>query len=379
MLLIILLSCLFTPALSHAQNDGNATVFIENEITVHLVTVGLLGHVFAPDAIIANPGDKLMFQFYAGNHSAIQSEYGWPCVPTEAVDGTDGFYSGPQENATRYNPTVWNYTVTHTGPVFFYCGAPGSCVNYGMLGVINPDSSVNLTAQQELAKEARYVLYPDQTMDAEARASISALADTVLDRPTASSTSTSTSTATPTAQTSAPAATTIAASHSKHGLSTGAIAGIAVGGAAVLVIIGTLIFYFGRTKGQIKALQATMHQRHESQAPPEMTVDGITYIPRDSRHASGKPSLVPSYDLRSKSPESSMYGAAMDPAVNPSQTPAQQYQPRSPAAPDFGFHAPIPRHEMPVSATPAPADTPLQPVAIERIGGTRDRRDTTGI
>ncbi|KAF7186764.1 Extracellular serine-rich protein [Pseudocercospora fuligena] len=222
MLFTVFLSCLFTPLLSHAQDDGNATVFVENEITVHLVTVGLEGHVFAPDAITANPGDKLMFQFYAGNHSAIESEYGWPCVPTEAIDGTDGFYSGPQENATDDNPTVWNYTVTHTGPVFFYCGAPGSCVNYGMLGVINPDSSVNLTAQQELAKEARYVLYPDQSMDPEARASISALADTVLDRPTASSTSSST--ATPTAQTSASAATTSAASHQKHGLSTGAIA-----------------------------------------------------------------------------------------------------------------------------------------------------------
>lgn len=120
-----------------------------------------------------------------------------------------------------------------------------------MLGVINPDSSVNLTGQQELAKEARYVLYPNQTMSGDARASISALADTVLSR-----SSTPTATPTPTSQTSVPAAaTTSPARHKSHGLSTGAIVGIAVGGVAVLAIVGALIFYFGRTKGQIKALQ----------------------------------------------------------------------------------------------------------------------------
>lgn len=101
---------LLTPWLAFAQSNGDATVFVENEITVHLVTVGLEGHVFAPDAITANPGDKLMFQFYAGNHSVIQSEYGWPCVPSEAVDGQSGFYSGPQLYATDDSVRVSHFT-----------------------------------------------------------------------------------------------------------------------------------------------------------------------------------------------------------------------------------------------------------------------------
>ena len=35
-------------------------------------------------------------------------------------------------------PPTWNLTINDTEPIFLYCAAPGSCINYQMVGVINP-------------------------------------------------------------------------------------------------------------------------------------------------------------------------------------------------------------------------------------------------
>jgi hypothetical protein len=35
-------------------------------------------------------------------------------------------------------PPSWTIRINDTGPIFFYCSAPGSCIKYGMVGVINP-------------------------------------------------------------------------------------------------------------------------------------------------------------------------------------------------------------------------------------------------
>lgn len=46
-----------------------------------------------------------MFQFFPGNHSVIESLYGWPCVPKSAVDGEPMFFSQffPDTNSSN----VW--------------------------------------------------------------------------------------------------------------------------------------------------------------------------------------------------------------------------------------------------------------------------------
>jgi plastocyanin len=69
---------------------------VENEITVHKISVGETQHYFIPNSINALPGDVVMFSFWPGNHSVIQAEYGFPCVPYEDVEqsGSQGFYSG---------------------------------------------------------------------------------------------------------------------------------------------------------------------------------------------------------------------------------------------------------------------------------------------
>jgi hypothetical protein len=41
---------------------------------------------------------------------------------------------------TVQQPPTWNLTINDTSPIFFYCSAPGSCIDYQMVGAINPVS-----------------------------------------------------------------------------------------------------------------------------------------------------------------------------------------------------------------------------------------------
>lgn len=164
-----------------------------------------------------------------------------------------------------------------------------------MLGAINPSEDQNVTAQMELAKAAGVVVWPNQTLTPDAAASISLAAETIIPEEDQSDDE----------DDNGPA------------LSPGAIAGIAIGGVAGLALIGFLIFYLGRKRGQVKALQAAQNQNQPPRssappAPPEMHVDGITYVPASDPRAMHN-SLPPSYhgfspDLRSKSPETTVSG-----------------------------------------------------------------------
>jgi len=71
---------------------------VENEITVHTITVGEEQHFFTPNSINALPGDIVTFRFWPGNHSVVRAEFGYPCVPYEELRDSDqaGFYSGVQ-------------------------------------------------------------------------------------------------------------------------------------------------------------------------------------------------------------------------------------------------------------------------------------------
>lgn len=83
-----------------ATGPVNATTptMVENEITVHKISVGETQHYFTPNSINALPGDIVMFTFWPGNHSVIRAEYGYPCVPYEDLQENEvqGFYSGIQ-------------------------------------------------------------------------------------------------------------------------------------------------------------------------------------------------------------------------------------------------------------------------------------------
>jgi hypothetical protein len=43
-------------------------------------------------------------------------------------------------------PPKWNLTINDTSPIFFYCSAPGSCIDYQMVGAINPVSRLRLSS-----------------------------------------------------------------------------------------------------------------------------------------------------------------------------------------------------------------------------------------
>lgn len=78
--------------------NSTAPTVLEDEITVHVITVGETEHYFTPNSINALPGDIVMFKFWPGNHSVIQAAFGYPCVPYEDFQGqgVQGFYSGTQ-------------------------------------------------------------------------------------------------------------------------------------------------------------------------------------------------------------------------------------------------------------------------------------------
>lgn len=117
--------------------------------------------------------------------------------------------------------------VNDTDPIFFYCAASGSCVDYHMIGVINPNSTQTYDIQLEYAENVTYQMTPGEAFPSETSSSSSA--------------------------TSSASSSSGSSSSSHHGLSAGAIAGIAIGAAAVLVLAAAIVYLCGRRGGLDKA------------------------------------------------------------------------------------------------------------------------------
>ena len=138
----------------------------------------------------------------------------------------------------------------------------------GMLGGINLNASTSLATQLKLARQADYMLLPGEPFPSEEKyASMSKLAHTA--------TVVSTVTATPTQ--AAPVSSAAADDHEDHsaGLSTGAVAGIAVGAAGAALIAAALIFLLCRTRSLKRKLEK---QKAEAQPPiqPDPNVQSST-------------------------------------------------------------------------------------------------------
>ncbi|PSK57895.1 hypothetical protein B9Z65_9097 [Elsinoe australis] len=204
----------------------------------HTVLVGKADHVFEPNNLEADVGDTVVFEFYPLNHSVVRADYRYPCVPYESTGANrEGFFSGfLPVNTITDNMPQWNITINDTLPIFYYCSAPGSCINYGMVGAINPNTPSQVSEQQNLARSAKYMLQPGEPFPAEASSSISSIA--------ATATVTAPATSTPTTSSSAPTPTPT--HHSS--LSKGAIAGIAIGALALLALLGALFYFIGRSR-----------------------------------------------------------------------------------------------------------------------------------
>ncbi|OCK72987.1 hypothetical protein K432DRAFT_411133 [Lepidopterella palustris CBS 459.81] len=271
----------------------------------HTITVGNGDHKFRPDVTQAEIGDTIEFDFYPANHSVVRAEYQYPCIPYE-LTGTDkvGFFSGFHPvDAVLQNPPKWTVVINDTNPIFFYCSAPGACISYGMVGVINPNASTSLEVQHQMALDSAYMLQPGEAFPAEAASSsLSSKPST----PTPSSSALSSTpflTATPAPATSTTAAA-VAAGAFHSGLSTGAIAGIAVGGASVLILAAALFFYIGRSrtlKDEVQRASATIRPL-PPQNPSSMyqTPGGTFFVPKNGdghgTDPSSRNSAVP-YDV----------------------------------------------------------------------------------
>lgn len=201
---------------------------------------------------------------------------------------------------TTTQPVEWNLTINDTNPVFYYCGATGSCVDWGMLGVINANAETPLTTQIKLARNSQYMLTPGEEAPNEAQlASLSAAAQTATATITVSDSS-------PTATASGAAAGNTSGSSHSSSLSSGAVAGIAIGTAAAALIVAGLIFLVRRNH----LLERKLHdERTKSQyggpPGPDMAIPSpATYKNHSSFGAGGGQMLagyVPYRDLNRNS------------------------------------------------------------------------------
>ncbi|KAF2795912.1 hypothetical protein K505DRAFT_416167 [Melanomma pulvis-pyrius CBS 109.77] len=226
----------------------------------HTVTVGNGDHKFRPDVTQAKVGDFIEFTFYPANHSVVRAEYQFPCIPYE-MTGRDkiGFFSGFKAvDAFLSNPPKYLLKINDTDPIFFYCSAPGSCITYGMVGVINPNAMTSLARQRQLALDSSYMLQPGDPFPAEA---------SIL--PTSSTTPSPSPLPTPPGGSGSSSS-----SSSKKGLSPAAIAGISVGAVCVLILGALLFFFIGRSrslKEEMVRKASTIRHNHMDATSPSST------------------------------------------------------------------------------------------------------------
>jgi len=204
-------------------------------------------HDFKPDSVKANVGDTIYFEFRPVNHSVVMMDPSAPCIPFNLAQPEStkkfwwsGFFPLPDRGTEYLSKPIderrYLYSVTDEDPMYFYCSAPGSCITYGMVGVINPGPRDNITAVQAAAKLRDYGLTPGEPFPDDG---VSRKPDTPSDNQDKGNNS-----------------GTASGGGSGGGLGTGAIVGIAIGGIAALALVGLLFFFVGRKKSEPAAAPA---------------------------------------------------------------------------------------------------------------------------
>lgn len=225
-------------------------------------------------------------------------------------------------------PPKYTVKINDSNPIFFYCSAPGSCITYGMVGVINPNRTTSLEKQRQLAQDSSYMLQPGEDFPAE----------------------------------SPLPSTTSLPSPSNHSskLSAGAIAGIVIACISVLVLGSLLFFFWGRFRGLKEELlrKDSTIVRHASPRSPAFFAPNYNPQPHPSPYA-----------------ESPMTSHAAPGAIPPAYFPS----PSTYTAP----HTPPPRLTSTASIQHRPAPSPpsrrVSSAASRRsVGGTFDLSPTTG-
>ncbi|OMP85334.1 hypothetical protein BK809_0004004 [Diplodia seriata] len=267
--LVLLSTGVFAQSSGSAIATDSVSSTTSSAATTHTVLVGKADHKFEPDVTQAPVGDFIKFQFYPNNHSVVRAEYGYPCIPYEMTGiGKTGFFSGFNPvDAILDDPPSYTVRINDTDPMFFYCSAPGSCINYQMVGVVNPNKSTSLEVQKQKAKDSAFALSPGEKFPDEG-ASSSVLSGA------ASATATSKTTA------------TAAAGEHSSSLSGGAIAGIVIGAIAVIGIMAALFFFVGRNKSLKENVgrQSGPMSPHAAAGSPSMFQSPVGMYPQSTPH-----------------------------------------------------------------------------------------------
>ncbi|KAI1173196.1 hypothetical protein F4777DRAFT_590026 [Nemania sp. FL0916] len=116
--------------------------------TTHVVSVSSANNTlkFFPDNLKPAIGDQIQFQFLAGNHSVVQSNFDNPCEPIQLhAPATKGVFSGYMNvaaGAATGQIPVWTMPVTNSTPVWIYCSQGMHCQK-GMVLVLNENTAAN--------------------------------------------------------------------------------------------------------------------------------------------------------------------------------------------------------------------------------------------
>ncbi|KAB5579978.1 hypothetical protein GE09DRAFT_421383 [Coniochaeta sp. 2T2.1] len=271
--------------------------------TTHTISVGAEGFKFTPSITPnASVGDILEFRLYPGGHAVARSNFTTPCLPYEYTGANRaGFFSGyigPQ--IFTGDAPKFQVRVNDTKPIWIYCTAPGSCFQQHMIGVINPNANETFDLQQQYAINATFQLAPGDPIPSESLI-----------------------------PTHTPGATSDdeEKEHHHHGLSTGAIVGIAIGGAAALILVGAVVFLCGRRGGINMAYRRSTHQPPFAPTPMVDNHDS-KYIPPNPKSPGQETYSTAHYSLppvvndpyRTGSPHA--YASSPPPPITPQGHPA---------------------------------------------------------
>ncbi|GKT55277.1 extracellular serine-rich protein [Colletotrichum tofieldiae] len=328
---------------AEASSTGSAAA------ETHTIAVGVSGYSFSPAKTEAKVGDTIEWIFYPDAHSVIRAEFGFPCTPYEYVDiGREGFYSGPQPvKAITNNMPRYRVLVNDTDPIFFYCGAPGSCYKEKMIGVVNEsqNSTHTLAKQLEAALPLTTQILPGEPFPVESDAP----------RPTNGSGGSNSSD------------NGAVINNYHHGLSGGQIAGIVIGSLAFLLLGGILVFFCGRHGGLDRTYRRASIMNPAPLQPSQPPVTEINYVTQ--------PKTPTNHDWRSSHYSSFSGGPYRDTALTGQFSPSMSPQPAGFSHPIGGMQTYFSMVEAPDNqstspAAPAPLAVPrVAPVELPTSGG----------
>ncbi|KAK2062593.1 extracellular serine-rich protein [Colletotrichum caudatum] len=244
---------------STSSPAGNPSV---TAAETHTIAVGVSGFSFTPSKVDANVGDTIEWLFYPDGHSVIRAEFGFPCTPYEYVDiGRQGFYSGNTSvKAITNDMPRFRVLVNDTDPIFFYCGAPGSCYKEKMIGVINENSNQTLAKQLEAALTLTTQIIPGEPFPIESDSP----------NPTGSS-----------GNANSTNGNGLAINY-HSGLSGGQVAGVVIGSLVFLLLGGALVYMCGRQSALDRAYRRASNRQEAPPPPhplqPELTEPPVTEI-----------------------------------------------------------------------------------------------------